>query len=95
MSGMVEKSDERAGKGGSGVRITPTEVSYMRDWRLTWRTVCDRKAVTEQRNAKAKFPGAEQDIGHIFPTNKEPQIHPLTSESTVALQPEGVYNIEV
>lgn len=63
MSGMVAKRDERVGKGESGVRITPAEASYMHDWRLTWRPVCDCKAVTENRNAKTKLPG-EQDIGH-------------------------------
>lgn len=56
MSGMVEKSDERVGKGESGVRITLAEASYMLDWRLTWRPVCDPKAVTEMRNAKTEFP---------------------------------------
>jgi hypothetical protein len=45
------------------MRITPVEGSYMRDWRLTWRPVCDSKAVTEKRKAKTKLPG-EQDIGH-------------------------------
>jgi hypothetical protein len=72
MSGMVKKRDERVGKGEDGVRITPGEASYMRDWRLTWRPVCDRKALTEKRNTKTKFPG-EQDISHKFPTVKEPR----------------------
>jgi hypothetical protein len=71
MSGMAEKRDERVGKGESGMRITPAEASYMRDWRLTWGAVCDRKAVTEKRNAKTKLPG-EQEIGHKFPNAKEP-----------------------
>jgi hypothetical protein len=57
----------------------------MRDWRLTWRPVCDRKAVTEvteQSNAKTKLPG-EQDIGHEFPIAKELRRTntPWTSES--------------
>lgn len=71
MSGMAGKRDERVGKGESCVRITPEEESYMRDWWLTWQPVCDRKAVTEQGNAKTKMPG-EQDIGHKFPA-KEPR----------------------
>jgi len=53
----------------------------MRDWWLTWRPVCDCKAVTERRNAKTKLPG-EQDIGRKFPPLKNlvGQIHPWISE---------------
>jgi hypothetical protein len=71
MNGMAEKRDERVGKGKSGVRITPAEASYMRDWRLTWWPVCyNPKAVAEQGDAKTKLAG-EQDIGHKYPTAKE------------------------
>ena len=73
MSGMDEKRDERVGKGESGVRITPAETSYMRDWRLTWRPVCDNRVVIEQGSAKTKFYSGEHDFGQKFPTAKEPR----------------------
>lgn len=78
MSGMDERSDERVGKGESGVRMTQKEASYMRDWRLTWRPVCDCKSVTEQGNAKTKLRGERDTMAINLPllSSLVEQIHP-------------------
>ena len=78
MSGMDEKRDERVGMGESGVRIRQKEASYMRDWWLTWRPVCDRKSVTEQGNAKTKLPGKQDTmaINLRLLSSLVEQIHP-------------------
>jgi hypothetical protein len=89
MNGMAKKRDKRVGKGESEVRIPPAEVSYMRDWRLTWWPVCDSSAVTERRNARTRLQ-ARINIGHRFPIVKEfPRTNNPTT-STVPGHPEGV-----
>jgi len=59
----------------------------MRDWRLTWWAVCNLKAVAEQVNAKANKTLA------ILQRRLVGQIHPWTSESTVAVHQEEVASI--
>lgn len=66
--------------------IPPTEVSYLCDRRLTWWPVCDRNAVTGQRNARTQL-SVRQDFGHEFPIAKEP---PRTNTLTVPRRLEGV-----
>lgn len=55
MNGMAEKRDEWVGKGKVGVRITPVEASYMREWRLTWWPVYNPKAVAQQGSWQANL----------------------------------------
>jgi hypothetical protein len=88
MSGMAERIGEWVGKGEGGVRITPAEASYMRDWRLTWWAVCNLEAVAEQGNAKANKTLA------ILQRRLVGKIHPWTSESTVAVHQEEVASIQ-